>query len=263
MSSKTDAVTKKKLNRWLAELRPLYYKGMLGLNQKASMDKLAGLGIGVKTFEEAFKRQVTALSSVDLTKASMLQRSLAARFKSGYKQFYTAYDEILRNYSAKPLREVQNLFLKSAKSSTLRFTETPRPGVKPREWQPKNYASMMARTRSSEVSTFLTTTEMKRVGQDIVYITDANTVTPICTLYEDKYFSLSGSGRLPKIEFSPPFHPNCRHLMVPVREEDEAKYVAHNRKKDKEIAIKKATWTDAEKRAVLRQQDYLRSNRSI
>lgn len=260
---KDDIVTKKNLNRWLAELRPLYYSGMLALNQRTAMDKLSAVGIGAKQFEEAYRQHVTALSAVDRTRAGMLQRTLQARFKKGWKDFYESYDEMIANYSSKSLREIQKIFVKSAKADALRFVEKTQPGRKPREWQPKHYASMYARTRSSEVADTLMLADMQRQGMKIVQISEQNTITPLCTLHEGKYYSLDGSGGLPKLPYYPPFHPNCRHLMLAVPPEKIAEYKRHNAKLDRQIKAKSAEFTDGEWRTIRRQQAWLIQNHAV
>lgn len=255
----SDAVMKKKINKWIASLRPLWYSGMLDLNLKTSYDGMSGLGITLKEFEKNYKQTVTALSRIDWTKATVLQRGLVKNFgKNGYKTFFSKYDEMINNFSAKPLKEVQKAFLKSTAGKKVSFID--KTG---REWNPKAYASMWSRTRSSEVANETMLAEMKAVGSNVVHVTDTGTTTPICILYENKYFSLDGKNGLPKLEFTTPFHPNCRHRQLAVTDTNLEAYKISNRKQDAIIKQKSSSFTDAEWRQIEKQKAWLKANRPV
>jgi len=265
LKATTDVLTKRNINRWIAELKPTWYKGILAVNTAASLEKITEVNklVGLKTLEEAFKNRVKALSSIDLSEATVLQRSIKNTFGKNWKRFYDEYDVVLRNYPSKPLATVQRAFLNKARSDKM-LTFVGGTKERPINYAPKNYASMVGRTRSSEVSTTLQFERMEELGMNLVRVTNANTVTPICTLFEDKYFSTDGKD-LPSIEVLPPFHPNCRHLIGAVAggEKNIAKYKAFNKIKDKQIASKKAEWTDAERKQVDKQLDWLKNNRPV
>lgn len=255
----TDVLTKRKLNKWISELRPVWYQGMKSLNMKSSFEGMAGLGITFEEFEKNYRQTVTALSRVDWTKASMLQRGLIKKLgNGGYKPFFKKYDELINNFSGKPLGEVQKLFLKSVEAKKISFVD-----VAGRQWEPKTYASMWSRTRSSEVANETMLAEMKADDANIVQITVTGTTTPICILYEGKYFSLDGRGGLPKLEYSPPFHPNCRHRMLAVTSSKIEEYKMSNRRLDKIIQEKSSGFTDAEWTQIKRQQQWLKLNRPV
>jgi hypothetical protein len=256
LRSEVDSITRRRITKWIKELRPLYYGGMLSMNTKATEGKLSMLGVAAKAFEEEFKKKVIALSKTDFAKATILERSLVRKFgKDRWKKFYSDYDQLAQNYSGKSLRETQKLFLK--KTKTLRFEDK-----SGRAWQPKNYASMYARTRQAEVSNAITLAEMENLGMNFVQVTNANTTTPICTLHEDKFYSLDGKG-LPKLPYYAPFHPNCRHDIVPRSNRGLEKYKAHNAKMDRRINQKKSGWTDADWRAIKRQEIWLKANQPV
>jgi hypothetical protein len=251
-----DVVTKKKIDRWIRELRVLYYGGMLNLNMKATNDSLSMLGVTAKAFEEEFRKKVIALSKTDFAKATILERSLKSKFKGDkWQKFYRDYDEIVRNYPSRSLREVQKLFLK--KTSILKFQDK-----NGNAWQPKTYASMYARTRSSEVANSLMIAEMDNQGMNIVQVTDANTTTPICLLHEDRYYSLDGKD-LPKLPYYAPFHPNCRHRIVPRTNRGIEKYKVHNRKLDARLKGLQSGWTNGDWKSISRQEKWLYANQPV
>jgi hypothetical protein len=265
LRSKTDAQTKKNINRWLNELIPIFYGGVLQASASLSYDKIkstlgiVGQDINVGEFTESYFNRVRKLSVKDYREASLLRNGIAKRFKNTYKDFYKEWDLTVQNYSAKPLRDVVKIFEKKAIAKNVKFVD--KAG---KTWSPKHYGSMYARTRSAEVSDALQTSEMEELGLDIVQISNANTITPICTLFEDKYFSLSGKTKgLPKLEVYPPFHPNCRHIKIAKNPKYLSKYIAENKVLDKQIKAKQGQWTDAQKRAVDRQMDYLKANQSV
>lgn len=83
-----------------------------------------------------------------------------------------------------------------------------------RRWKLDTYARMVARTTQREAASLGTADRMAQVGLDLVKISDHDTKTPICKPYEGKVFSLSGRTRgYKKLDRSPPFHPNCEHVM--------------------------------------------------
>jgi hypothetical protein len=261
LKSKTDLQTKKNITKWINELLPVFYGGAVRLNSTLSYQKvnsvykIIGKSITPTDFIDAFYNDVKRLSTADYRRATVLQRGLATKFGKNYEKFYQQFGEVVTNYPSKPLREVVRIFERKAVSKNIQFVDK-----SGRTWKPETYASMYGRTRSAEVSTTLERELMNGLGMDIVHISNANTITPICTLFEDKYFSLSGKTKgLPKLEVHPPFHPNCMHIEMAVDPRYIEKYKAHNRAKDKEIAVKKSQWTEAERRAVAKQMEYLKS----
>jgi hypothetical protein len=56
-------------------------------------------------------------------------------------------------------------------------------------------------------------------GTDLVQVSSHNTTTKICMPYEGKVYSISGKDkRFPPLMNTPPYHPNCLHLIFPTFE---------------------------------------------
>lgn len=86
-----------------------------------------------------------------------------------------------------------------------------------RNYDPKYYSELVARTRGREAQSLAAVDTVRQYGQDLVKISSHNTPTPECQEYEGKTFSLSGETRgYTVLDRYPPFHPNCRHVIVPV-----------------------------------------------
>lgn len=270
LNAKTDKQTKKNINKWLNELLPIFFNGVLQVNASLSFEKIkstlgtVGGSISAGDFVKEYFNRVRRLSVRDYNEATVLRNSLAKRFGKNYKQFYREWDLMVQNYQSKPFREIVKKFEKKAVAESIKFQTFDKNGNVKRNYTAKSYGSMYARTRASEVSNVLQQQEMDELGLDVVRITDANTITPICTLFENKYFSLHGKTKgLPKLEVYPPFHPNCRHIMTAVKQSGVREYIEFNRRLDKEIKAKQAQWTDSQRRAVQRQMAYLKSNQAV
>jgi hypothetical protein len=130
-----------------------------------------------------------------------------------------------------------------------------------RQWRPTAYADMYARTRSREIEDIIMTDEMQEVGLDVVRINNVSTTTPICLQYEGKYFSLFGkTPELPILEIKSPFHPRCRHRMLPQRDY-QPQQLSVNKKVDKKVSKLSKDWSDAEKSSITKQEAWNLENR--
>lgn len=88
-----------------------------------------------------------------------------------------------------------------------------------RQWKLDTYARMVARSTQREAMTLGTVDRLLQVGLDLVTISDHNTKTPLCQLYEGKTYSLTGNTEgYEKIPAFPPFHPNCEHVLGAAKE---------------------------------------------
>lgn len=84
---------------------------------------------------------------------------------------------------------------------------------------PEYYAELVSRTKFHEAQAFAAVQTAKNYNTDLVVVSNHNTRTEICQPYEAKTFSISGKDpRFPVLDMSPPFHPNCLHLLYPVFE---------------------------------------------
>lgn len=82
-----------------------------------------------------------------------------------------------------------------------------------RRWRLETYTAMVIRTNTRQALTAGTVNRMLETGSDLITISDHNTETALCKLYEGKTYSLTGD--TPGYEIVPalpPFHPNCEHV---------------------------------------------------
>ena len=88
-----------------------------------------------------------------------------------------------------------------------------------RSYDPRKYAKMVTRTMTAEAQTAGTVNRVLDAGHDLVMIT-SHGAKDGCGYYEGKVFSVGGtSDKYPGLNElpngGPPFHPNCRHTLVP------------------------------------------------
>ena len=89
-----------------------------------------------------------------------------------------------------------------------------------RHYQMKKYAQLVARTSLRDAQTKATIELCSRYANDLVQISDHATDCEICQEYEGEIYSISGSHpKYPPLSESPPFHPNCKHSLLPTSEE--------------------------------------------
>lgn len=83
-----------------------------------------------------------------------------------------------------------------------------------RKWALTSYAKMVARTAEAEARTAGTLDTLEDEGVDLVQVSKHPHPHDICTPFEGRIFSVSGtSERYPPLVEAPPFHPNCKHFI--------------------------------------------------
>ena len=83
-------------------------------------------------------------------------------------------------------------------------------------WRPDKYAELVARTRVREAQTAGAIAQVREAGLDLVQVSSHQTDTELCQQFEGNVYSISGESQTyPQLEESPPFHPNCQHVLVP------------------------------------------------
>lgn len=82
-------------------------------------------------------------------------------------------------------------------------------------WTLRRYSEMLARTHVIKASNEALVNRAGQFGVDIVQISTHFGACPICTPYEGKLYSLSGTSETyPSLSVSLPIHPNCRHVLL-------------------------------------------------
>lgn len=85
-----------------------------------------------------------------------------------------------------------------------------------RKWSLKSYSEMLARTHLIKANNEATINRALDFDIDIMEVSSHNTECPICLPYEGKKFSISGNSKeYGKLEAIPPYHPNCKHSLLP------------------------------------------------
>lgn len=78
------------------------------------------------------------------------------------------------------------------------------------------YAELVGRTKFHDAHSVAALTQANNFNTDLVQVSSHNTTTKICQPFEAKIFSVSGRDkRFPALTETPPFHPNCLHLIFP------------------------------------------------
>ena len=85
-----------------------------------------------------------------------------------------------------------------------------------RNWTLKRYSNMLVRTHTIKAANEGAINRAVEFGVDIVEVSTHSGACNICRPYEGKKYSISGrSDDFPALSAQPPFHPNCRHALLP------------------------------------------------
>jgi len=262
LQGNTDVKTKANINAWLDELELTFNGGATNSNIMAGYGgygisrHVAKLSFDFNSFKEVYTNQIKTLSTVDLTQARLLRNSLGFSLQDDWKIVYNQYDEFMKRSLGMDLDTITKEFMKkSIYQDNVFFIDSAG-----REWRPSAYTEMYARTRSREIEDIIMADDMQKVGLDVVQISNVNTTTPICLQYEGMYFSLYGqTPELPILEIRPPFHPNCRHRMIPKRDYNTG-MTAKNSSVDNKVS--KLDFSKADKKSIIKQETWNIKNRS-
>lgn len=87
-------------------------------------------------------------------------------------------------------------------------------------WIMDKYADLVARTSLREAATSATLDLCDQYDNDLVEVSDHATDCDECEEFEGKIYSISGkSATYPPLSDEPPYHPNCKHSLLPTSEE--------------------------------------------
>jgi len=89
-----------------------------------------------------------------------------------------------------------------------------------RMYRMNKYAELVARTAMRESQTAATLDMCRQYENDLVVVSDHGTDCEECEEFEGKTYSISGTSlEYPMLEDEPPFHPNCKHVLLATSEE--------------------------------------------
>ena len=85
-----------------------------------------------------------------------------------------------------------------------------------RNYQPKHYSKLLARTQTREATTRGTVNTSLQYGNDLVQISAHAGSCNICLPFQGRVYSISGTDpEFRPLDEDPPFHPNCAHILIP------------------------------------------------
>lgn len=83
-------------------------------------------------------------------------------------------------------------------------------------WTLPRYSEMLARTHIMKSANEGVIARLLEYGVDTVQVSTHGGACPICVPHEGKIFSVSGkSEKYKKLDEQPPYHPHCRHTLLP------------------------------------------------
>ncbi len=99
-----------------------------------------------------------------------------------------------------------------------------------RYFTPEYYSELVTRTRTREAVTQGAVTRSMEYGITLFQVSIHDNPCDRCAQYQGKVYSITPDSGFPMLEARPPFHPHCRHVLLP--------YVQRPGKEDQHEAIK-------------------------
>jgi len=253
------------INQWLADFEMKWKANQTRVNLLSARggayvaSKALKIDIlGADEFVSLYRDEMMLFNSVDWAKARQLRNELATRIKD-YDKFYAGWEEYLKSAQAAGLSQADKV-TKYLNAGGKEFTALKDSAG--RLWNPGRYASMYANTRGSEAYDEMTQNAFVSNGGDVVQISNHGTTTPICKQFEGKFYSLTGRTKgLPILQYRPPFHPNCKHIALPMVGRSVDVMQTFNKMKNVEIIEEKQAYSTATLQTINKQKAYLRQNR--
>lgn len=250
------------VNDWLNDFEAEWAGGMGKVNTSFGAEgaKEVTSGLTKKEFVAGHGSQIQATTAKDGIVGRAERNMMALTFKNRLIDMFKEFDKIVENGSGIPLPQKVKLFMQQPTfKDTVHLFDT-----LGRKWTPGNYATMYARTKGGETYTANFLSEMVASGGDVVQISPTATDTPICSQYVGRYFSLKGqTPGLPILDITPPFHPNCVHIMLEVSPDKASEYRKENTSREKTFRSDAKDFSTAQKNSIKKSEDYIRLNRPV
>lgn len=172
---------------------------------------------GAKIHTQAIQVLIDSVTN-DLIKANESIKHLVGAFVRKTQQTLLADAEISRAIAEGLIeggtrKQVSDVILKElqAQLGNQQFIV-----INGRNYQPKYYAELVARTRTREATSQGTMNTCMRYGVDLVQIDVHSGCCEYCQQFSGRVFSISGTDtNFPALRESPPYHPNCLCSIVP------------------------------------------------
>lgn len=202
------------VNQWLNKMETMFVENETNINILSGFKGYMSAGsFGVEDFIKDYNEKIINLTNKDVLWARLQRNSLASRIKDkGVSQLYSEFDRYL--IEAKALGLTRDEIVKNF-MNTKAIRETTLTDSIGRKWKPDNYVRMYSNTRDGQMRDELFTDQTLNLGYDVVQVSSHRTGTAICQMYEGKFYSLTGqTPGIPLLPARPPFHPNCKHVLV-------------------------------------------------
>lgn len=261
MQWKSGQEIKKSVNDWLNRFEAEWKQGALTVNQASGYsgyemtNSALGIDVSKKEYKDLYAPSVDAMGAEDIRTGRLQRNLLAATFRKQLIDMFEEFDRINESLDVSLKTKVNQMMNTNIFKQTMGLVD--KAG---RKWSPSNYATMYSRTKSTMVHTDITMASAVDIGKDVVKVSDTPTDTPICSKYVGKYFSLTGqTSGLPVLDISPPFHPNCVHILQVIGKEDINRFRKENVALDRDF--KSTNFTKPQEQSISKQESWIRSNR--
>lgn len=180
-------------------------------------DSLSSFYSATETGNNQLNRLLSATQQLNL-KEKTINKAINEGFVKGAKTGGIFSKRVGKGSLYGAQRQLQNELLK--KSLDGQYITIIDKNGKPRNYNIKSYAEMVARTKLIETQTAATVNISMAYGSGLVQVSSHNTLTAYDAQFEGKVFDLTGKNpNFPNADDLPPFHPNCLHTITVFFEE--------------------------------------------
>lgn len=218
----------------LPGLVPAYYKhgaDLAGVAMQAQGVKISALNLGSRIHTAAIQA-VAEQMALDLAKANTSMKESARRILRQTQQTLVQEKQINKIIAEGLVtgesRRETSARLKEALQTQVgegKFVQ-----VGKFNYTPEYYAELVTRTRTREAVTQGAVTRSMEFGITLFQVSIHDNPCPQCSQYQGKVYSVTPDSGFPMLEARPPYHPHCRHVLLP--------YVERPGKEDQHEAIK-------------------------
>jgi len=266
-----NAITKKNISNWIFDFENTFRDSAIRVNMAGGYSGYALTNaidkntVSKELYLEAYTQRVKQLTNRDFTWANIQAQGLKARWAEDYVEFFEQYDAFLKEGNALGLtqKEITDQFVRSP----IFHQNVSLIDSGGRFWKPETYAEMYSRTRAGEMETSITVDEMDELDFNFVQISSHNTKTPICKQFEGKFYAqdpvTAQQTGLPLLEVTPPFHPNCLHILLPRKGLTPTRMRRTNLRRDSVADRFNLGLTSSQKKTIVKQEAYIIKNRPL
>lgn len=183
-------------------------------------------GIGARAAEQAFAGPAPAWSGVHQRAVDVLADNMVHRLNEAAVEVGRRTEDAFRRAALRETavgiaggqtrKEVTEALIRKIVDDGITDALTGFVDKSGRRWPLDAYAKMVARTTTREAVTAGTVNRLLERGEEIVEISSHADPCPICEDYDGGTYSLTGaSADFPVLDQTPPFHPNCGHVLTP------------------------------------------------